>query len=93
MKSAMAQESLELSCDQLGVVKKTTAAFLVERRIIAFFKMQIDTMPKNDCTAGYLSGELMAWGLIKAISKETEDELESLLSREWRVVHEAGLQS
>lgn len=92
MTSAMSQGTLELSCNQFGVVK-TAAAHIVERRIVAFFKMQIDTMPKNDCTAGFLSGELMAWGLIKVLSKETETELESLLCKACGVVHETELHS
>ncbi|WP_435626383.1 hypothetical protein [Candidatus Ferrigenium straubiae] len=83
--------SITLSCNPFGV-ERTTGAFFVERRIIEFFKRQIDTLPKNDCTAGYLSGELMAWGLVKLISEETERELEGLLCKEWSAVFEARLQ-
>lgn len=91
MKSARARGIIYLHCNLLGVVK-TTGARAVERRIITFFKEQIKTLPKNDCTAGYLSGELMAWGLCKVISKDTEMELESLLCKEWGIVFSNELQ-
>lgn len=85
MKPATVQESFEIDFDHFGDPDWARSQIL-ERRIVTFFKKQIELMQKNDCNAAFLSGELMAWGLVKALSAETEVELEGLLAKKWDAV-------
>lgn len=85
MKPATVQESFEIDFDHFGDPDWARNKIL-ERRIVAFFETQIELMQKNDFNVAFLSGELMAWGLVKALSEAAEVKLEGLLAKKWGAV-------